>query len=360
MHHSIGSKKPRHLLAAGALAAAALALTSCGSGGDTGGAVGNTGTDGRSPNASPVSTTDVTVTLNFLAGAPNAGFMVAKEKGYYKNAGLNVRIQEGQGSGTTASLVAAGKSQFGYADAPSAMAVAAQAGDLTIIGPILQTNGFSVMSLKKANIHSIKDLEGKSVALQPGTAQASLFDAVLATNGVEKSKVNIVNIDPSALVASLLQTRVDAITAGADSQGVQLRQQGADIDEILYRDAGVPTVGLSMITQGAYAKAHPEIVKAFVEASLKGWDDARNDVEKAAKIVVNQFPAGADENAIKAQFEIDKKLLCAPGSQGLGSVPDKNWNTTFDLLTKYVRLPADKPITNYYTNDYLPQKLPAC
>jgi NitT/TauT family transport system substrate-binding protein len=286
--------------------------------------------------------------------------MVAKEKGYYADEGLDVTIQEGQGSNSTASLVAGGKSEFGYADGPSGITVASQGGDLINIGPILQTNGFSVMSLKESGIETIADLEGKSVALQPGTAQASLFDAVLAANDVDPSSVEIVNLDPSALVASLLQGSVDAITAGADSQGVQLRAQGADINEVLYRDAGVPTVGLSMLTQASYAQEHPDIVKAFVSASLKGWDDAREDPAAAAEIVAKQFPDGAQVEQIEDQFAVDAELLCAPGATGLGRVPDENWQTTYDLMVDYLDLPTTKPITAYYTTDYLPAEGPSC
>lgn len=303
---------------------------------------------------------DVTLTLNFLAGGPNSGFMVARDKGYYEEEGLNVKIQEGQGSNSTASLVDAGNSEFGFADGPSAMEVTSQGGDLINIGPILQTNGFSVMSLKDKGIEEIADLEGKSVALQPGTAQASLFEAVLAANGVDPTTVKIVNIDPSALVASLLQGSVDAITAGADSQGVQLREQGADINEIMYRDAGVPTVGLSMITTNAYAKANPEIVKAFVKASLRGWDEARNNPEETADIVAEQFPQGAIASSIVAQLDVDSELMCSDGSPGLGAVSEKNWNATYDLLVEYVDLPATSPVTDYYTEDYLPEELPSC
>lgn len=304
--------------------------------------------------------TKVTVTLNFLAGAPNSGFMVAKERGYYADAGLDVTIQEGQGSNSTAAAVASGKSEFGYADGPSAITVASQGGDLTNIGPILQTNGFSMMALKSSKISSIKDLKGKSVALQPGTAQASLFDAVLAAAGVDKADVNIVNLDPSALVASLIQGKVDAITAGADTQAVQLRDQGADINEVLYRDAGVPTIGLSMITQASYAKANPGVVKKFVAASLKGWGWAVKHQEQTADIVATQFPQGAVADSIKNQFAVDAKLICPSSSAKVAGVPEKNWTKTYELMTKYLALPTDKPISDYYTTDYLPKELPSC
>ncbi|MET0844014.1 MAG: ABC transporter substrate-binding protein [Mycetocola sp.] len=317
--------------------------------------------EGDKPSSgAPADLTDVTLTLNFLAGGPNSGFMVAKEKGYYEDAGLNVKIQEGQGSGSTASLVAQGNSEFGVADGPSAMTVASQGGDLVNVGQILQTNGFSTMSLKDKGIEEVKDLEGKSVGVQPGTAQASLFDALLAANGVDKSTVNIVNIDPSALVGSLLQGSVDAITAGADSQGVQLKDQGAEINEIMYRDAGVPTVGLSMITGRSYAEENPKIVSAFVEASLKGWDDARNDPAEASEIVAKQFPQGADPEAIEKQLAVDIELLCSKGSEGLGKVAPETWQETYDLIVEYLDLPTDEPVDFYYTNDYLPKDLPEC
>lgn len=357
------TKQRRRFAAATALVGAlALTLTACS---DAGGS--NGGEDDAEPSTStstageaPVEMTSVTLTLNFLAGGPNAGFMVALENGYYEEVGLDVTIQEGQGSGSTASLVAQGNSEFGYADGPSAMAVAAQEGDLVIVAPILQTNGFSVMSLAENGLETIQDLEGKSVALQPGTAQASLFDAVLAANDVDPGAVEIVNIDPSSLVGSLLQGSVDAITAGADSQGVQLREQGADINEIMYRDAGVPTIGLSMIVTNEFAEQNPELVAGFVAASLRGWDDVRNDPERAAEIVAGQFPEGAVADSIVGQLGVDIELLCSAGSPGLGKPAAETWQATYDLLVEYLDLPTDNPIDFYYTEDFLPEDLPAC
>jgi NitT/TauT family transport system substrate-binding protein len=336
-----------------------LALAACSTAASTSPASSTTGSVAAT-SAAPAALTPVTVTLNYLAGGPNAGFMVAQAKGYYTDAGLDVKIQEGQGSGSTASLVAQGNSQFGFADAPSAMAVTSKGGDLVNIAQVLQTNGFSVMSLEKSGIKTIGDLKGKSVALQPGTAQASLFDAVLAANGVDKASMNIINIDPSALVATLLQGKVDAITAGADSQAVQLRDQGAVLNEVLYRDAGVPTVGLSIIAQASYAKANPKIASAFVEASLRGFDDVRKDSKAAADIVAKAFPAGAVAKSIVEQADVDIKLYCSAGSPGLGEVSPETWSATYDLLVKYLALPTTSPITAYYTNDYLPKALPAC
>ena len=85
------------------------------------------------------------LTLNFLAGGPQAGFMLAKKLGYYKDVGIDLTIEEGKGSATTAQQVATGQTDVGFADAPAAMQIRSKGAPLKIIAPILQTNGFAII-----------------------------------------------------------------------------------------------------------------------------------------------------------------------------------------------------------------------
>src|SRR6188768_1857409 len=145
------------------------------------------------------------LTLNFLAGGPQAGFMYAKKLGYYKDAGIDLTIEEGKGSATTAQLVATGQTDVAFADAPAAMQIRSKGAPVKIVAPILQTNGFAIISIEGSGINTPKDLLGKRLAVQPGTAQTTLLDAILAENKIDKTKVDIVNIDPAALVGALLE-----------------------------------------------------------------------------------------------------------------------------------------------------------
>jgi NitT/TauT family transport system substrate-binding protein len=301
----------------------------------------------------------LTLTLNFLAGGPQAGFMYAKKLGLYREAGIDLTTEEGKGSATTAQLVATGQAQVGFADAPAAMQIRSKGGPVKILAPILQTNGFAIISLEETGIRSPKDLVGKRVAVQPGTAQTTLLDPIFATNQIDKDKVNIVNIDPAALVGALLEKKVDAILAGADFQSVQIRDRGFKVTDLFYRDIGVPTVGLSIIAREDKLKADPELYRKFVAVSLRGWDEARKNPAAASAAVVEQF-AAANPDQILKQLRVDLLLVCAPGATALGRVPDKNWQITFDLLTTYLGLPKDRPITDYYTTDFLPASPPAC
>jgi NitT/TauT family transport system substrate-binding protein len=302
----------------------------------------------------------VDITLNYVATGPHAGFMYARQLGYYHDAGLEVTLTEGRGSGNTSQVVGSGRADFGYADAGAAMQVRAKGGQLTIVAPILQTNAFAIVSLKKTGITNVRDLIGKKVAAQPGSGQAALLDAVFNANDIDKTKVNLVNISVTAFVGSLLQGQVDAILAGADSEAIQLQDRGVEISQLYFRDIGVPTVGLSILVNDAYLKAHADVVRRFVAASLKGWAAARQNPEAAATAITAQFPAGANTQQFLKQLNVDLRFLCSKNATALGKLPADGWTQTFALLTKYTGLPAQPPVNTYYSDDYLPANPPAC
>jgi NitT/TauT family transport system substrate-binding protein len=243
--------------------------------------------------------------------------------------------------------------------APAAMQVRSRGAPVTVIAPILQTNAFAIMSLEESNIRSLADLAGKRVGVQPGTAQTTLLNAIIAQAKLPPNSINLVNIDPAAFVATLLEKRVDAILGGADFQAIQIRERGHKINEILFRDVGVPTVGLSIIARDDRLRASPDLYRRFVEASLAGWDAARRDPQAAANAVHEAYSATPAAQYL-AQLQVNVKFLCAPGAASLGRVPDANWATTFALMTEHLGLPKERPITEYFTNDFVGAGAPAC
>lgn len=352
------ARAPRVAIAA-AITALALATAACSSSGGASSST-STSTSTSSP-GKPASTTDVSFTLNYLPGAIGAGFVMAKELGYYADAGLNVTIQPGTGSINTATQVASGQSPLGYSDAPSVFGVINGGAALDIVSPIFQRNVFVVISKKGANITSVKDLAGKKVGVQPGTALATLLNAVLQANGVDPSSISPVNVEPSALVGALLNGTVDAILGGADAQPPLLRAQGVDINELYYYKNGVPTIGFTIIANPDYAKQHPDVVKAFVDASLRGWAAARDDTQAAAAAVKKEFPEAADPAVLKDGLTSVAPLLCAPGAPSLGVLPEGDWADTTKLLVQYNGLSSSfDPTPSILTDQFAPASPPAC
>ena len=239
------------------------------------------------------------------------------------------------------------------------MQLRAKNAPVKIIAPILQTNGFAIISLEETGIRKPADLVGKRVAVQAGTAQTTLLNAILAANNIDPAKFNAINIDPSAFVGTLIEKKVDAILGGADFQSVQLRDRGLKIVDIFYRDVGVPTVGLSIIARTPSSPPIPSSIENSSPSSLEGWDLARKNPGAASEAVVKMFPTATKEQ-IQKQLDVDLKLLCAPGATALGRVPDANWQTTFDAAHQVPGAAAAKPVGDYYTTDFLPANAPPC
>jgi NitT/TauT family transport system substrate-binding protein len=299
------------------------------------------------------------LTLNFAAAGPSAGFMMAKKLKLYEKAGIDLTIEEGRGSGTTAQMVATGQTDVGFADAPAAMQLRTKGAPVKIVAPILKTNSFAIISLEEKNIKSPQDLIGKKVAVQAGTAQTTLLDAILIANKIDKTKLDIINIDPGAFVGALLEKKVDAILGGADFHSIQIRERGFKINELLYRDIGVPTIGLSIVARDDRIKGDPELYRKFIQASLEGWEATRKDPDAAADAVVEVFPA-VKKSQVLSQLGPVAALLCSNDAKNMGTVPGEKWDITYKLLTEYLGLSKDKPASDFYTADLVTASAPAC
>jgi NitT/TauT family transport system substrate-binding protein len=157
----------------------------------------------------------------------------------------------------------------------------------------------------------------------------------------------------TAMVPSLLQGQVDAILGSIDSYQIQLEAQGAQTDNFMFADHGVPTVSTSIFASDSYIKNNPEVVKKFIAASLKGWYFALDNPEKAVKDLKSVFPE-MNEKLATAELASIKPLLCSGGAKYIGKAEDALWVKTQDLLSEVKLLPAGQDPKSYYTNAYLP------
>ena len=297
--------------------------------------------------------TPITFQLNWVAGGANAGFAAAVAEGFYKDAGLDVTLVQGNGSGNTAQLVANGRSEIAYADAVAVSQLIAKGAPMKVLSTVYQSNPNEVSALKKTGIKSIKDLAGKKVGVPSGSSQTTMLPLLLKANNLKESDVNLINMPATAMVPSLLQGQVDAILGSIDSYQIQLEAQGAQTDNFMFADHGVPTVSTSIFASDSYIKNNPEVVRKFIAASLKGWYFALDNPEKAVKDLKSVFPE-MNEKLATAELASIKPLLCSGGAKYIGKAEDALWVKTQDLLSEVKLLPAGQDPKSYYTNAYLP------
>lgn len=309
------------------------------------------------PTPAPKDLETVSLRLNYYVSGLHAPFYLALEKGYYSDLGIDLKIGEGKGSGTTTTLVGNQSDMLGISDMGTTAVAITQGMPVKVVAPIYAINAFAIISGKDSGINSPKDLEGKKIAITEGDAPTKMFSAVAAANDVDVSKIEFISMDANGKTGALMTGKVDALLGGADAQALQLEKEGFEPNVIRYADVGVNTVGLSVVANNADIKNNPELITAFLEATYKGWEEASKDQEGAVAILKKYFPMIDEAQAVK-ELNVALGSLYTPTSSEMGLVSDSDWEKSVNLLVEYMGLDKNFPYDAFYTNELLPENLP--
>ena len=235
------------------------------------------------------------------------------------------------------------------------IAAAAKGAEIKSVMSLLNSTGFSVVSLASAGIKTPKDLEGKKFAVTPGDPLGQLFRAMAAYNKLDMSKISFVQVDPAAKVVAVLEKRVDALLGGADDQFFIIKYKGETPAALRYADHGANIVGMTILTQEATIKGKPDLVRRFVKATARAWDEAKKNPEAAVDATMKMKPDLNRASQID-QLKVDIELMDSANSKGrTGWGEQKDWDQTLALLKEYRDVQTDKPWTAFHTNEFLPK-----
>jgi NitT/TauT family transport system substrate-binding protein len=298
----------------------------------------------------------VTLTLDWLYQGPNAGFLVAHEKGYYADAGFDIDISAGKGSASTAQLVASKATQVGFADGFVVAAGDAKGMNIKTVGSIFRRNPASIMLFADSPIKTPKDLEGKTIGISAGSAVTLQFPAFCKGAGVDVSKVQVVNIDPSGLGPALITGKIDGIGGYVSSYVPTLEIRGKkEVRIFWFADAGVVATSNGIVMHDDLVKSDPDFVRAFVPATLKGFLYGRQHPDEAVA-AVKKYQETVDAEITRRELEISWKLWLTPNTMGkpLGWGADSDWHSTIDVLHQYGGVSAPVETSQVYTNEFVP------
>jgi NitT/TauT family transport system substrate-binding protein len=297
----------------------------------------------------------VSLRLNWYLGGLHVPFYYGVDRGYYKAEGIDLTINEGRGSANTVQVVAAGSDTFGLADSSSVVSLIAKGGEIKSVMNVLSSTGFAVVSLASSGIKTPKDLEGKSLAVSPGDPLRQLFEAVAAANKVDVSKISFVQVDPAAKVVTVLEKRADALLGGADDQYFLIKYRGQEPAALRFADHGANIVGMTIVARNDTIKGKPDLVRRFVRATVKSWEEAKKNPDAAVDVAMKVKP-DLNRASTKDQMLVDFELTDSPNVKGrIGYGDQKDWAQTVDLLKKYRGLETDAAWTTFHTNEFLPQ-----
>lgn len=324
-------------------------MTACGDNNETEGKA--TETNQPDSKENPVKLTFV---LDWTPNTNHTGIYVAQEKGYFKDAGLEVEIVQPPEDGAEV-LVASGKAQFGvsFQDSMMPALVGENAMPIEAVAAILQHNTSGIISRKGEGIEKPKGLEGKKYATWDLDLEKATIKSVMEANGGDFNKVKMIPSTVTDEVSALKSKSVDAIWVFYGWAGIATEVAGLKTDYFSFKDcnSALDFYTPVIIGNGDWMKENKETAKAFLSAVKKGYEFAIDNSKEAAEILLKASPE-LDSKLVKASQEYMKEQYKAEAEQW-GYIEPKRWNTFYQWVNENGLSKTKIPDNTGFTNDYL-------
>ncbi|MDZ8201409.1 ABC transporter substrate-binding protein [Microbacterium sp. SSW1-59] len=281
----------RTLLGAGLVGAVGLVGAAC-------------GVPGRTDDAA--ATRAATLQLSWLHSVQFGGSYLASDRGWWRDAGLQVDLLQGGPNAPVEPPVVAGTALVGVSAADYTAAAVAEGAPFKIIGVAMQKNPFVIASLPERPVNVPADLEGMRIGM--ATANTPVLETLCTLNGVDIDAIEVVPTQYSA--QPLLAGEVDCLLCWETDLPVAMAVQGVESVTMLMADHGYELHSQTYIaTEQSLAERRDDLV-ALMSGEVRGWDAYRDDTDAAAALTVEMFPdAGLDLQTQQLQAERQVPLM---------------------------------------------------
>jgi NitT/TauT family transport system substrate-binding protein len=305
--------------------------------------------------------TDIRFTLDWAFQGPQSPFVLAYERGYYEEEGLNVTIDRGDGSGAVPPKIAAGTYDIGFADINPMIRFNAEKPEagLIAVAVLYDASPLAVMALKKSGVTSPADLAGKTVAAPEADSGRQLFPAFAQATGVDASSVSWMSVAPQLRETMLIQDQAQAVTGFLTTSLLALKGAGVSLDDVVtmrYRDHGIDLYSGALITSKKFAEADPEAVRGFIRASVRGHLDALKDPAASVEALKTRDPLIDPKiEQERLQLSIDELILTPHvEASGFSAVDPARMQRAIDTLAATYAFPRKLSVEDVYSDAYLP------
>ena len=275
---------------------------------------------------------NITFMTDFGINGRHAYYYVALERGYYKQAGLDVSFVRGVGSADVIRKVASGAVQMGFADAGSLVLARANDGvPVRMLAVVYAAPPHAVYATEDSSIRKPQDLVGHRIADSAGSANAVLFGAYAKAAGFDPSKVTWQVAESSALPSLLATGRAEAIgqfIVGEPLLAATIAPK--KLVRLAYRDVGLDYYGNGIVASEDMIAKAPDMLRRFVAATLHGMEDAFADPAMAGEMIVRHQKQIKPEIAAAETLQV--RDLAAQAGQKLGVIDPTRMAATVKMV----------------------------
>ncbi len=297
---------------------------------------------------------DVKIVLDWTPNTNHTGLYVAKEKGYYEEEGLNVDIVQ-PGAGGAEAMVASGKVPFGISVQENVTQARTQGVPLVSIAAVIQHNTSGFAAPVDRNIKRPKDFEGKTYGGWGSPVEKAVIDSIMAIDKADVNKLKIVNMGEADYFTAVKRD-IDFAWIFYGWTGIEAGLRKEPLDMLYVKDFSdkldyyTPVI----VTNEKQIKEDPELVKAFMRATSKGYQFAIQHPEDAAGVLIKAVPELDKDLVMASQKWLSPKYQ--DDAKRWGEQKEQVWKGYSDWMYEHKLLDKPLDVQNAFTNDFLPQE----
>ncbi len=270
-----------------------------------------------------------------------AGYYAAIEKGYYKEAGLEVELREAVSGFDPADEVVEGRADFGIGTS-NLLLLRAKGHPVVVLAVIYQHSPFVLLAAKDSGVSDIHDMAGQTLMMEPDAFELLAY---FKHEGVDPSRLKIVPHTFDSL--DLVKKKAGGMSAYSTDEPFHLKAAGVEYLTFSPRAGGIDFYGDNIFTTEKQIREHPERTRAFVRASLRGWEYAMRHPDEIIDLILTKYPAGKTRDQLVFEARETARLV-HPELIELGYVNPGRWQSIAATYADLGMLPKDFSIEGFF------------
>jgi NitT/TauT family transport system substrate-binding protein len=300
------------------------------------------------------------VRLDWSPWGDQVPFHLAVKKGWYAKQGLDVQLEDGNGSVSTVQIVGNGDYDLGHASLAT-MAIARSKGlQVKAVAGFIRQNDIGLMIGKDTGVNSPKDLKGKKLTFTAGSLETPFLDRFISAGGLTRDDLELTNVDAANKGTLYMSGRVDgAFSSAPFMQPIFDRQRPTKT--IKFSDYGLEFPSFGLFATEATIAAKRDQIRKFASVTAGAWQYILDghEAEGVQAIMEARPQAKLDAQVLLDQIKILRGLVSTPATAGkpMGIMAEADWAKAIDTLQQGKLMGHVEAPAAYYTNEFIDEKL---